>query len=610
MAGELKLIVRSGAGGVDRVILLHDDRLTVGRGTDQDVCIPDRKISGAHALLEPIPGGYRIRDLGSTNGTYVNGQLVEGVRRLDLDDEILFGNTRVLYTTREPEQVQWTEPPPPSSSDGPMTPSGTRLPSDSDHGDLLLDEVGGPQTVKFSLLDIERGLLAGDEPLGDASGDAVARLQRRLQVLYRITLAARSLEPQSLLHEAVGLLLDVTEADRGAVYLRDAQQNLVEAATRLKNPNAQRGGASRGILAQALRTGEAILTRDAQDDSRFSANQSIYQFNIRSALAVPLRVGDEALGVLHLDKRDARRPFTTDDLQLAAIVAQQVAAALSNARLIDAITRTNRELEAARDQILRWNQELEHKVQERTREVQAQAQKIAELHGQKDQLLGMVAHDLRTPLSGLLGFAEIALADLEAGEGDRLKEDLGVIRTTAIEMSELLSDLLDVSKIEAGKMRVSPQEVDVSALLAEGRRRYELWAAAKGIAFRLDLRGPLQRVWLDPRRVQQVLNNLVSNAVKFSSKGGTITLSGHDVEGGIELSVTDTGQGIDAADIDKLFGRFEQAGAQATAGERGSGLGLAIAKKLVELHGGRIWVESKKGVGSKFTFTLPLRLPV
>jgi signal transduction histidine kinase len=357
-----------------------------------------------------------------------------------------------------------------------------------------------------------------------------------------------------------------------------------------------------------MQTGEAILTRDAQDDSRFNANQSIYQFNIRSALAVPLRVQDEVLGVLHLDKRDSRRPFTTDDLQLAAIVAQQVSGALANARLIDAITRTNRELEAARDQILRWNQELEHKVQERTREVQAQAQKIAELHQQKDQLLGMVAHDLRTPLSGLLGFAEIALADLESG-GPGLKDDLEVIRSTAIEMSELLSDLLDVSKIEAGKMRVAPQELDLARLLSDGKRRYELWAGAKGINFRLDLRGPLPRVWLDPRRVHQVLNNLVSNAVKFSSKGGTITLSAHDTGEGLELAVVDTGQGIDAADIDKLFGRFEQAGAQATAGERGSGLGLAIAKKLVELHGGRIWVESKKGVGSKFTFTLPLTLP-
>lgn len=598
MGSGLKLVVRSGTlgAGADRVILLASERLSVGRGPDQDLCIPDRKISSAHALLEPAQGGYRIRDLGSTNGTYVNGQLVEGVRRLELDDEILFGNTRVIYTDREPEALHWADPPP----DPALTPG--RLGHGTDTDEALLEEVGGPQTVKFNLQEIERGLLA----LEGADDGALVRLQRRLQVLYRVTLVARSVDTKGLLQDALGLLLEVIEADRGIVFLKDSTGALLEAAAlgRLPGQGAA-GGVSRGILSQALQTGEAILTRDAQEDQRFNANQSIYAFNIRSALAVPLRVQDEVLGVLLLDKRDSRRPFIHDDLQLAAIVTQQVAASLANTRLIDAITRGNRELSAARDEILRWNQELEHKVEQRTREVQAQAAKIAELHQQKDQLLGMVAHDLRTPLTGLLGFAEVALADLETGS-DRVKEDLEVIRTTALEMNELLSDLLDVAKIEAGKIRVAPQDVDLAAVLAEGRRRYELWAAAKGIAFRLSLRGPLPRARMDPKRIQQVLNNLVSNAVKFSGKGGTITLSAREVEDSIEVAVTDTGQGIDAGDIDKIFGRFEQLpSAQATAGERGSGLGLAIAKRLVELHGGRIWVESKKGVGSKFTFALP-----
>lgn len=583
----LKLIVRSGALAADRVILLHDERLTVGRGPDQDLCIPDRKISSAHALLEPIPGGYRIRDLGSTNGTYVNGELVRGVRRLEVDDEILFGSTRVLYTDRDPDQLQWKESPLPEARA-------------HDADDLaLLEDIGGPRTVKFNLKDIERGLFDTAELDGGAKA-----LQRRLQVLYRMTLVARSLDVQAILRDAVGLLLEVIEADRGSIFLLDASGQLVEAAAEGRGPGGAAAGVSRSILAQALHEGEAILTRDAQEDHRFAANQSIYAFGIRSALTVPLRVQEEVLGVLHLDKRESRRPFDHDDLQLAAIVAQQVAAALSNARLIDAIRRANRELEQARDQILRWNQELEHKVEQRTREVQAQAAKIAELHQQKDQLLGMVAHDLRTPLTGLLGFAEVALVDLETG--GPVKEDLEVIRTTALEMNELLSDLLDVAKFEAGKIRLNPQEVDLAAVLAEGRRRYDLWAQAKGISFRLALRGPLPRARVDARRVQQVLNNLVSNAVKFSSKGGAITLSAREVDGEIQVSVTDTGQGIDASEVDKIFGQFEQASAQATAGERGSGLGLAIAKKLVELHGGRIWVESKKGVGSKFTFTLPL----
>ncbi|MCO5165773.1 MAG: ATP-binding protein [Planctomycetes bacterium] len=598
MGSGLKLIVRSSALGADRVILLHDERLSVGRGTDQDLCIPDRKISSAHALLEPIQGGYRIRDLGSTNGTYVNGELVQGVRLLAADDEILFGNTRVLYTDREPDGLAW-DPTPLEAT--PPTAAGPALGGVTDRAERfepeswrLDEELGGPQTVKFKLQDLEQGLL-------DLAGqEAEARsLQRRLGVLYRMTLLARSFDAQALLRDAVGLLLEAVEADRGSIFLRDGAGQLVEAVSEGRG----RGGASRGLLAQALQGGEAILIRDAQFDHRVAANQSIHTFGIRSALVVPLRVHDEVLGALHLDKRESRKPFDQDDLQLAVIVAQQVAAALANARLIDQITRANRELEAARDEILRWNQELEHKVEQRTREVQAQAAKIADLHQQKDQLLGMVAHDLRTPLTGLLGFAEVALVDLDTG--GPVREDLDVIRTTALEMNELLSDLLDVAKFEAGKIRLALQEVDLAQVLGEGRRRYDLWAQAKGIAFRLALRGPLPRARVDARRVQQILNNLVSNAVKFSSKGGAITLSAREVDGAVEVSVTDTGQGIEPSEIDRIFGQFEQTSAQPTAGERGSGLGLAIAKKLVELHGGRIWVESKKGVGSKFTFTLP-----
>lgn len=598
MASELKLIVRSGPLG-DRVILLADGRLAVGRGPDQDLCIPDRKISSAHALLEPCDGGgYRIRDLGSTNGTYVNGALVEGVRRLALGDEIVFGSTRVLFTDQEPEDARWPEPrPEPPAVEEPLSPNGPTQVSpaappqlDEEPG---LDGDLGPQTVKFNLQEIERGLLAPDVK--------AEQLQRRLQVLYRVTVAARRLPVEQLLEQATALLLDVIDADRGAFYLREpgGANRLREVALRTKKEKpAAQAGVSRGLLNQALQGGEAIITRDAQDDDRFTAHQSIYAFNIRSALAVPLLAPQAPVqGVLLLDKRDARRPFGDEDLQLAVMVAQQVSAALATAQLISQLTRTNEELQGARDEILRWNQELEQKVEVRTREVQA-------LNEQKDQLLGMVAHDLRTPLTGLLGFAEVAQADLEAGS-DRLAEDLEVIHATAVEMHDLLSDLLDVSKIEAGKVEITRRTTDLAALLDEGRKRYEMWAGAKDITFRLKC-GELPPVQCDARRIQQVLNNLVSNAVKFSRKGGTITLSAKAREEAIEVSVVDTGQGIDAADLEKLFKQFEQGAAQATGGERGTGLGLAIAKKLVELHGGTIGVESKRGVGSKFTFRLPL----
>lgn len=599
----LKLIVRGDP--YDRVILLEGGtRLSVGRGQDQDLCIADRKISSAHALIEPIDGGHRIRDLGSTNGTYVNGRLVEGIRRLAPGDEVLFGNTRVLYTDEDPAAIEWGAPPPleePPAQPGPASPTDTS----EDVAPPEEDEVLGQRTLKFDLRQLERQLLAP----GAAEAATIGSLQRRLQVLYRCSQAARGLDVQRLLDEAASLLLEVTDADLATVHLRDParQGALVEVSARLRAGVRHPGGAPRGILGEALRSGEAIMTKDAQEDDRFQAHQSIYAFNVRSALAVPLLASgaDGPLGVLHLDKREARRPFGPEDLQLTAIVAQQVAATVANARLFDAIRRANQELEAARDEILRWNRELERKVEERTREVQAQAQEISALSAQKDQLLGMVAHDLRTPLSGLVGFAEIALVDLEAGATAQLADDLGVIRQTALEMNDLLSDLLDVSKIEAGKIDMTPVETDLARLLRDAARRYEKWAGAKGIAFRLRLADDLPIARLDPRRILQVLNNLVSNAVKFSHAGGAVTLAARADERRVELSVIDTGQGIDAADLERIFARYEQGSAQPTGGERSTGLGLAIAKKLIELHGGRIAVESERGVGSKFTVTLP-----
>ena len=593
---DLKLIVATADLG-NRVIPLRDRSLRVGRGTDQDICIPDRKISSAHALLEPAPGGYRLRDLGSTNGTYLNNELVEGTISIAPGDELRFGNTRVLFTDRDPRELDW-----PGSESGALL-----APSDSGSDFAEIPAAGRERellgnTVKFRVGDIERDLFESEEGHG-----SIAALQRRLQVLYRMSVLTRTLANNlgPLLDKALELVLDVSGANRGAFFLVE-QGRLQPVAVRGRRGPLEAKGISRTLLRQVLHTGEAFLSEDAQRDARFEAGQSIYKHDVRSALAVPLRSQDEVLGVLHLDKRSSKRPFGGEDLQLAVIVAQQAAATIANARLFDAIRRANRELEVARDEIVAWNQELEHKVEQRTEEVQAQAAQIAELSQQKDQLLGMVAHDLRTPLAGMLGFAEVAIAGIEAGmDSEATLEDLAVIKSTAQEMSELLNDLLDVSRLEAGKIRIEPRPVDLAELAREGERRYAMWARAKQIAFRARVPAEALVVIADPKRVRQVLNNLISNAIKYSSQG-TITLSLERKGKQVEVAVQDTGQGIAPDEIDKVFAKYEQTRTLATAGEHGAGLGLSIAKRLVEEHGGQIWVESQQGVGSRFTFSLPL----
>lgn len=607
MPGEPKLLVRLKFGG-EQAVALRGQPIAIGRGSGQDVRLTDRKISSAHALLEPHGAGYRIRDLGSTNGTYVNGQLVHGVRGLELEDVIQFGDTQVLYTVRQPGTVQW--PAPALSSDEALL---------REFDDL---EDPGLRTLKFTLTDLEQEFVQPDE--------GADQLRQRLEALFRVTTVLKSASsiPQ-LLESTLELVFSASKADRGVILLRSerpdgplrpiASRERSKRGSREPRPASGSGSGttmmraidlqrfSRGLLDEALHSGEAVLSRDTRADGRFASNFSIHANGITSAVAVPLPGPERTLGVLYLDKRGFEAPpFKQEDLQLAAIVAQQAGAAVGGLTMLEALRHANAELETARDEILRWNQELERKVQERTSEVQAQAGKIAELNHEKDALMGMVAHDLRTPLSGLLGFAEIALEGLDSGEDpSTLREDLDVIKSTAMEMNELLSDLLDVSRMEAGKVQFSPETVDLIAFLSESERRYELLASRKQITFRLALPESLPPVRLDPLRIRQVLNNLVSNACKFTNPGGMVTLQARVTPAAFEVSVTDTGQGIAADELDRVFQRYEQTSAQATAGEKGSGLGLAIAKRLVEMHGGKIWVESKPGVGTRFTFALP-----
>lgn len=601
---EPKLIIRSNEYG-DRVVRLGPGALSIGRGTDQDISIPDRKISNAHAVVEHREGRWLIRDLGSTNGTYVNGlQVAE--RPLQLDDEILIGNTTLIFTERE--QVE------PRVARAPTDPDISKR-DETDGGgygeawEIPTDD-RGPKTVKFRLDDVERELLEGShaEPRGGQ-----AALQRKLQALYSLADMVREVgQADALVEKVLDLVLMVVDADRGFILGYDqttrAFSPLVSRRRRGREDQERGLTLSTTLVRQAVEGDEAIITRDAQKDDRFQDGASIYLYGIRSAVAVPMRARQGILGVLYVDKQDNRRPLDEEDLKLLVIVCQQAASAISNARLFDDLTRTNRDLAAAKEEILRWNAELEQKVEERTEEIKAQGERISELAHQKDELLGMVAHDLRTPLTGLLGFAEIAISGLESGaKRERLRDDLDVIRQTAVEMNELLSDLLDVSKIEAGKIEIEKSPTDMPMLLRELSRRYAMWTESKGMSLRVDVEPGLPLVPLDVRRVSQVLNNLVSNGVKFSENGDVLTIAVRRSGDIAEVSVTDTGQGMKPEDVQKLFARFEQASSVATRGERGSGLGLAIARKLVEMHGGKIWVESKKGVGSRFAFTLPLR---
>ena len=226
-----------------------------------------------------------------------------------------------------------------------------------------------------------------------------------------------------------------------------------------------------------------------------------------------------------------------------------------------------------------------------------------ELDRMKSQLLSTVSHELRTPLASIKGFATTLLRDDVNWDEESRREFLSIIDNESDRLSELISNLLDMSRIEAGTLRMEPEAVDLAAMVRETVDEFGVMTRDHG--FKVDAAAGLPLVWVDPRRARQVLRNLVENAVKYSPYGGPIDVSVQVVERSVRVSVADRGLGIDPQHADRIFERFYQVDSASTRKVGGTGLGLSICKAIVEAHDGQIWFESEPGAGSTFHFTLP-----
>jgi signal transduction histidine kinase len=220
----------------------------------------------------------------------------------------------------------------------------------------------------------------------------------------------------------------------------------------------------------------------------------------------------------------------------------------------------------------------------------------------RDDLMAIVSHDLQNPLSAILiGIASIS-QDSSGGDPTRFRKRLERMERGAQRMSRLIQDLLDTASIESGRLSVAATPLEVAPQIVEALEVMQPSARSKSLRLEGELPAELPAVCADSARFQQVFVNLLSNAIKFTPAGGTISVGAEASEGAVTFSVRDTGPGIPEEDVSRLFDRFWQARHTA---RLGTGLGLFIVKGIVETHGGRIWVESKLGVGSTFFFTLP-----
>src|SRR2546426_511879 len=233
--------------------------------------------------------------------------------------------------------------------------------------------------------------------------------------------------------------------------------------------------------------------------------------------------------------------------------------------------------------------------------------KLTEANRLKSEFLASVSHEFRTPMNAIIGYSKLMLDGLDGDLTEQQTADLERVVQAADNLLSLINGLLDLAKIEAGKMELNVEEVDIPLVIDDVIELMRASADAKALSLRADVASALPTAWADRARIRQVLVNLVANAVKFTEHGG-VTVRATVVDGWINLGVVDTGVGIPPEAQTYIFDEFRQVDASTTRRYGGTGLGLAISKRLIALHGGRIWVDSTVGVGSSFLFTLPVRV--
>jgi len=233
------------------------------------------------------------------------------------------------------------------------------------------------------------------------------------------------------------------------------------------------------------------------------------------------------------------------------------------------------------------------------------AHDLADQLGDSLHLLSMVSHDLRTPLSSIGGFVDILLRERTGPINEQQREILGTMKLAAVQLAHLVDDLMDGSRFIRGDLRIECDTVDLASTVARQLRLFGPLIADTDVRLVNYLDSSIGQIWADEQRLNQVLTNLIGNAVKFTHPVGTVTVSGLRRPREVVITVADTGIGLGRDDQARVFDAFYRSAMARRIGIKGNGLGLAVARAIVEAHGGRIWVESEPGNGSRFSFSLP-----
>ena len=391
-----------------------------------------------------------------------------------------------------------------------------------------------------------------------------------------------SLDLETVLETIVARAVDLSGTDCGVIYEYDetAQEFNLRASYRMEAEAVEALKAARIRLGEGA-TGQAASTRapvqipdSTQDTSRTVSRVRpvLNRLGYHSLLTVPILREQEIMGGLTVWRRQVGE-FEPEVVNLLQTFATQSALAIQNARLFREIEDKSRQIEAA--------------------------------NRHKSEFLANMSHELRTPLNAIIGFSEVLGERLFGELNEKQAEYTDDILSSGRHLLSLINEILDLSKVEAGRMELELATFDLPLAIDNARTFVRERATKHGINLDVTVDERLGDFVGDESKIKQILLNLLSNAVKFTPEGGRIGIKARQADGSVEISVSDTGIGIAPEDQAKIFEEFRQVGGDYAHKREGTGLGLTLAKKFVELHGGKIWVESEVGKGSTFTFTLP-----
>jgi signal transduction histidine kinase len=414
-----------------------------------------------------------------------------------------------------------------------------------------------------------------------AQTEALTKSVGQLTALGEVGQAISStLDIDKVLETVVTNAMRLTELDAGVIYEYDA------AAERFELRASKNFGDVAGLRGSALRAGEgavggSVAAREARQvpdthvpDYPARLRELLDREGIRAVLAVPLVREDQVIGALMM-LRKAPGEFAREVVELLNTFATQSALAIQNARLFREIAEKGKQLE------------------------------VASQH--KSNFLASMSHELRTPLNAILGFNEMIIGQVYGEVPADMQEPLADIQTSGKHLLRLINNVLDLAKIEAGRMELSLQDYSVHDTVGSVHSTLRPLAADKGLEFLATVPNDVPLAYGDGGRITQCLMNLAGNSIKFT-KAGKVEISVEEKDGLLTYRVSDTGIGIPPDKIDSLFTEFRQTDATIASEYGGTGLGLSISKKFVEMHGGRIWIESELGKGSSFIIEVPLRV--